>query len=66
MAKDFVINDMRTAALASQFRKEKRENRNHWKVITIRKGYENPDNVVTAALASQSHKSERIKLVGSG
>ena len=65
MAKDIVTDDMRTAALACQFRKEKRENRNRWKVITIRKGYENPDNVVTAALASQSHKSERIKLVGS-
>ena len=64
MAKDIVTDDMRTAALASQFRKEKRENRNRSKVITIRKGYENPDNVVTAALASQSHKSERIKQVG--
>ena len=66
MAKDIVTDDMGTAALASQFRKEKCENRNRWKVITIRKRYENPDNVVTAALASQSHKSERIKLVGRG
>ena len=66
MTKDIVTDDVRTAALASQFRKEKRENRIRWKVITIRKGYENPDNVVTAALASQSHKSERIKLVGRG
>ena len=65
MTKDIVTDDVRTAALASQFRKEKRENRMRWKVI-IRKGYENPDNVVTAALASQSHKSERIKLVGRG
>ena len=64
MAKDIVTDDMRTATLASQFRKEKRENRNRWKVITIQKGYVNPDNVVTAALASQSHKLERIKLVG--
>ena len=64
MAKDIVTDDMRTAALASQFRKEKLENRNRSKVITIRKGYENSDNVVTAALASQSHKSERIKQVG--
>ena len=66
MAKDIVTDDIRTATLASQFRKEKRENRNLWKVITIRKGYENPHNVVTAALASWSHKSERIKLVGRG
>ena len=65
MTKDIVTDDIRTAALASQFQKEKGENRIRWKVITIRKGYENPDNVVTAALASQSHKSERIKLVGS-
>ena len=65
MTKDIVTDDVRTAALASQFRKEKRENRIRWKVI-IQKGYENPDNVVTAALASQSHKSERIKLVGRG
>ena len=64
MAKDIVTDDMRTAALASQFQKEKCENRNRWKVITIPKGYENPDNVVTAALSSQSHKSERINLVG--
>ena len=65
MTKDIVTDDVRTAALASQFRKEKRENRIRWKVI-IQKGYENPDNVVTATLASQSHKSERIKLVGRG